>query len=148
MFRCPCWGQVLSKHLRSAVAAPSSISSSSCFVSILASSGGQRLETDAITCTQGQGFSYFQHALPNHLLEILPHGHSAKFMASAIPGPIPENRNKGAHICAVARFLGLRQRHPSSIRLCGRVPQVPLLGCSLRTPSARSAIPLELQDGP
>jgi hypothetical protein len=32
-----CWGQVLSKHLRSAVAAPSSISSSSCSVSILAS---------------------------------------------------------------------------------------------------------------
>src|SRR5258708_23539527 len=48
MFRCLCWGQVLSKHLRSAVAAPSSISSSSRPVSILASSGSQRLETDAI----------------------------------------------------------------------------------------------------
>ena len=44
MFRCLCWGQVLSKHLRSAVAAPSSISSSSCSVSILASSASQRLE--------------------------------------------------------------------------------------------------------
>ena len=52
MFRCLCWGQVLSKHLRLAVAAPSSISSSSCFVSILASSGSQRLETDAIPCAQ------------------------------------------------------------------------------------------------
>src|SRR5262249_4333297 len=39
-----CWEQVLSKHLRSAVADPSSISSSSCFVSILASSGSQRLK--------------------------------------------------------------------------------------------------------
>src|SRR5271166_232680 len=52
MFRCLCLGQVLSKHLRSAVAGPSSISSSSCSVSILASSGSQRLETDAIPCTQ------------------------------------------------------------------------------------------------
>src|SRR5262249_32323676 len=33
MYRCLCWGQVLSKHLRSAVAVPSSISSSSCSVS-------------------------------------------------------------------------------------------------------------------
>ena len=57
MFRCLCWGQVLSKHLRSAVAAPSSISSSSCSVSILASSGSQRLETDAIPCTQTTGSS-------------------------------------------------------------------------------------------
>jgi len=42
----PLLGLVLSKHLRSAVAAPSSIPSSSCSVSILASSGSQRLETD------------------------------------------------------------------------------------------------------
>jgi hypothetical protein len=34
MFRCRCWGRVLSKHLRSAAAAPSSISSSSCSASI------------------------------------------------------------------------------------------------------------------
>src|SRR5262245_39924871 len=46
MFRCLCWGPVLSKHLRLAVADPSSISSSSCFVSILASSGSQRLKTN------------------------------------------------------------------------------------------------------
>jgi hypothetical protein len=39
MFQCLYWEQILSKHLRSAVAAPSFISSSSCFVSILASSG-------------------------------------------------------------------------------------------------------------
>src|SRR5262249_22439519 len=45
MFRCPCWARVLSKHLRLAVAVPSSISSSSCSVSILASSGSQRHET-------------------------------------------------------------------------------------------------------
>jgi hypothetical protein len=45
MFRCLCWGQLLSKHPRSVVAAPSSISSSSCSVSILASSGSRRLET-------------------------------------------------------------------------------------------------------
>ena len=42
----PLLGKVLSKHLRSAVAAPSSISSSSCSVSILASSGSQCLEND------------------------------------------------------------------------------------------------------
>jgi hypothetical protein len=47
MFRCLCWGRVLSKHPRSALAAPSSISSSSCSVSILASSVGQRLKTKA-----------------------------------------------------------------------------------------------------
>jgi hypothetical protein len=35
MFRCLCWAQVLSRRLRSAVAAPSSISSSSCLASIL-----------------------------------------------------------------------------------------------------------------
>jgi hypothetical protein len=52
IFRCLCWGQVLAKHIRSAVAAPSSISSSSCSVSILASSGSQRFETDAIPYTQ------------------------------------------------------------------------------------------------
>jgi len=52
MFRFLCWGQVWSKHLRSAGAARSSISSSSCSVSSLASSGSQRLETDAIPCTQ------------------------------------------------------------------------------------------------
>jgi hypothetical protein len=46
-FRCLCWRQVLSKHLRSAVPAPSSISSSSCSVSTLASLGSQTLETDA-----------------------------------------------------------------------------------------------------
>jgi hypothetical protein len=34
MFRCRCCGRVLSKHLRSAAAAPSSISSSSCSASI------------------------------------------------------------------------------------------------------------------
>jgi hypothetical protein len=37
MFRCLCWKQALSKHLRSAVDAPSSTSPSSCSVSILAS---------------------------------------------------------------------------------------------------------------
>ncbi len=44
---------------------------------------------DAITCTQGQGLSYFQHALPNHLLEILPQGHSAKFNGICHPRPDP-----------------------------------------------------------
>src|SRR5262249_35696329 len=45
MFRCLFWGQALSKHLRSAVAAPSPISCSSCSVSILVLSGSQRFET-------------------------------------------------------------------------------------------------------
>src|SRR5262245_59909510 len=49
MFRSPCWGQVLSKHLRLAVAAPLAILFSSCSVSILASSGSQRHETDAMS---------------------------------------------------------------------------------------------------
>jgi hypothetical protein len=44
LFRCLCRGQVSSKHLKSAVAALSFISSSSCSASILASSGNQRLE--------------------------------------------------------------------------------------------------------
>jgi cytochrome bd-type quinol oxidase subunit 2 len=39
MFQCLCWGQILSKHLRLAVADRSSISSSSCSLCILASSG-------------------------------------------------------------------------------------------------------------
>ena len=43
----PCWGQILSKHLRSMVVAPSSISSCSYSVSILGSSGSQRRETAA-----------------------------------------------------------------------------------------------------
>src|SRR5215470_19003611 len=43
-FQSLCWVQVLSKHLRSALAAPLSISSFSCSVSILVSSGSQRVD--------------------------------------------------------------------------------------------------------
>jgi hypothetical protein len=48
MFRCLCWAQVLSRRLRSAVAAPSSISSSSCLASILVllESQGPEAKTD------------------------------------------------------------------------------------------------------
>jgi hypothetical protein len=46
-FRCLCWGRLLSKHLRSAVSAPSSISSSSWSVSILASLGSRGLKRTA-----------------------------------------------------------------------------------------------------
>jgi hypothetical protein len=50
----------LSKHLRSAVAAPSSISYFSCSVSILASSGSQRLEMDAIPCRKRASYRFIQ----------------------------------------------------------------------------------------
>src|SRR5262249_22803068 len=59
MFRCPYWGQVLLKHLRLAVAVPSFISFSSCSVSILASSGNQKHETDAMSALgQKQTLAY------------------------------------------------------------------------------------------
>ena len=47
MFRCLCWRRVLSKRPRSVLAAPSFISFSSCSVSILASSGDERLKRKA-----------------------------------------------------------------------------------------------------
>ena len=47
MFRCLCWGRVLSKRPRSVLAAPSFISFSSCSVSNLASSGDERLKRKA-----------------------------------------------------------------------------------------------------
>src|SRR5262245_56168538 len=50
MFQCLCWGQVLSKHLRSAAADPSCISSSSCSVSILASLVSQKSEKARHVC--------------------------------------------------------------------------------------------------
>ncbi|MCL2384748.1 MAG: hypothetical protein FWC84_02845, partial [Alphaproteobacteria bacterium] len=49
MFRCLFWGQIFLRSQRSALHARSSISSSSCSVSILALSGGQRLKMRADT---------------------------------------------------------------------------------------------------